>query len=38
MAKEKVTFAKLKLSIDNSVKEVLFNEKTIEVKQYLPME
>lgn len=38
MAKEKVTFAKLKLSIDNSIKEVLFNEKTIEVKQYLPME
>lgn len=38
MAKEKVTFAKLKLSIDSSVKEVLFNEKTIEVKQYLPME
>ena len=38
MAKEKVTFAKLKLSMDNSVKEVLFNEKTVEVKQYLPME
>lgn len=34
----KVSFAQLKLSVDNSIKEVTFNEKNIEVKQYLPME
>lgn len=34
----KVAFSKLGLKINNDVKTVVFNEQTIEVKQYLPIE